>query len=200
MRQWRMLGAMLVILSLFSAPGYSAEQAQQPVQQFQNALLHVMQHGKVLGFAGRKQYLGPRVSAAFDLPYISRAIIGRYWKQLSPADRRHLASQIRDYALATLASRFDSYGGQSFIAGTQKPAANKSIHIRSRFKGPDTDVPLDYMVHRDGSDQWRIRNVWFDGVSGTDIQQQEFSALLRDGGVARLTAKLDEIIAALSQQ
>ncbi len=74
------------------------------------------------------------------------------------------------------------------------------MRIKSRFSGPDTEVSLDYIVRRGNNGDWRISNVWFSGVSGTDIQQKEFASFLRKGGAQRLITKLDEIILGLSKE
>jgi len=190
----------VLVLGVFTTGAQAAGEAQKPVLLFQDALLHVMRQGQVLGFEGRRHYLAPVVDQAFDLPRITRAIIGRYWDQLSSGDRQHLAGQIRAYALATLASRFDAYAGQAFTMGIQTPAGAFALRIKSHFSGPDTDVALDYLVRRNAQGSWRISNVWFDGVSGTDIQQKEFASFLRKGGAARLMAKLDEIITNLGRE
>ena len=42
--------------------------------------------------------------------------------------------------------------------------------------------------------RWRIINICFGGVSGTDIQRAEFEVFLRDGGATRLRERLDELI------
>jgi len=191
--------AAVLVWGLLTSPARAGDGPQAPVRQFQDALLHVMQQGRALGFEGRRHYLAPIIDKAFDLPRISRAIIGRYWGKLGVSERQRLAVRIRGYALATLASRFDDYNGQSFVMGSEAPVGDSDIHIKSHFSGPDTDVALDYRLRRDAQGVWRINNVWFDGVSGTDIQQKEFASFLRRGGAARLLAKLDEIITMLAR-
>ena len=195
-------GALILVMvwGLFAGPLQAAEQAVQPIQQFQQALIHIMKHGKRLGFEGRKQYLAPIIDQSFDFAHISRAIIGRYWGQLNASERQGLADRIREYALATLASRFTVHEGQTFTLGGQEPTSDTTQRIKSHFSGPDTDVALDYIVRRDGRNNWRISNVWFNGVSGTDIQHKEFASFLRKGGADQLIAKLDEIISFLGQE
>ena len=196
----RAMLSMALLLGLFTAQVEAAGDVEAPVRKFQEALLHIMKQGPTLGFEGRKQYLAPVIDQAFDLRHISRAIIGRYWKNLTVAERRHLADRIRDYALATLASRFSEADGETFVMGPQSAVGDKAMRVKSRFTGPDTDVSLDYLVRRDSHGDWRVSNVWFDGVSGTDIQQQEFASFLRKGGAEGLIVKLDEVILGLSQE
>jgi len=196
----RTLLSVVLLLGLFAPRVQAAGDVDVPVRKFQAALLYIMKQGQTLGFEGRKQYLAPMIDESFDLPYITRVVIGRYWDQLTASERRLLAERIREYALATLASRFSEHDGQSFIMGSLTPVSESIMRIKSRFSGPDTDVALDYIVRRDNNGVWRISNVWFSGVSGTDIQQKEFASFLRKGGAQRLIAKLDEIISGLSKE
>jgi ABC-type transporter MlaC component len=137
------------------------------------------------------------MDAAFDMDAISRRIIGRWWDGLDDAMRAALAQRLRRYAVAVLASRFDAHDGECFETGELREVTADTVTVCSLFHRPaDPPVQLDYALLR-GAAGWRIVDVWFDGVSGTRIQHDEFAAFLRRGGAEQLLRRLDEVSARL---
>jgi len=192
------IGALLAAAPLLAAR--ADEEPLSPVQRFQQTLIEAMRDGERLGFEGRRARMQALVDEAFHVPRIARAIIGRHHEALSAAEREALAERIRAYAVATLASRFARHDGERFEAPRLRAREGGRARASSRFLSASGGATaLDYALLDDGGG-WRILNVWFDGVSGTDIQRAEFEAFLRDGGAERLKAKLDELIAALATE
>ena len=115
------------------------------------------------------------------------------------SERTSLVERLSELAIVTLASRFSGYGGEKFVVEEVVPLGKEAQRIRSLLAFTDgSSVRLDYAVHL-LEDDWRIFNIWFDGVSGTRIKRNEFSGMLRkDGGAAELIKLLDEQIANLA--
>lgn len=167
-----------------------------PVTRFEAALIESMRLSATRTLAERKQLLATMVDQSFDLTTVSRAVIGSYWEGLSASERAGLSQRIRDYAITTLATRFVNFEGERFEARDSASLDAHHARVRSIFIGATgRQTQLDYVVRRN-DDEHRIVNVYFDGVSGTDIQRGEFAVFLREGGAARLMAKLDELIEA----
>lgn len=191
----RILAAVLFAASL-SCTVLAAEPTI-PVDRLQSTLTDAMKGGEQLGFDGRRKLIEPMMDQVFDLAAITRRIIGRWWDDLDDAMRDALSQRLRRYAVATLASRFDAHDGERFETGEVREVTPDTVTVRSRFHRPaDPAVQLDYAL-RQGSAGWRIVDVWFDGVSGTRIQHDEFAAFLRRGGARELVQRLDEVIARL---
>jgi phospholipid transport system substrate-binding protein len=189
--------ASLLFLAVVSADVALADDPQAPVLRFQDALISAMKDGERVGFAGRRERMEAMVDSSFDLRAVTRAIIGRHYESLTRAQRAELGQRVRRYAVTTFAARFSRYEGERFEPTNVRAVDAESARVSGRFMsagGSATD--LGYAVHRSAAG-WRIVNVWFDGVSGTDIQRAEFEVFLRNGGVERLKGKLDELITRL---
>jgi ABC-type transporter MlaC component len=105
--------------------------------------------------------------------------------------------RINEYAIATLASRFSRFDNERFSDPVVRAKRDNLTRLSGKFIAADGDsTVLTYDVRRRG-DRWRIINILFDGVSGTDIQRAEFEVFLRDGGAARLRDKIDALIHAM---
>ena len=87
----RLLASLLLVALVgFAAPPARAADdpaVQQPIDQLHAALLEAMKAGKSMSFADREKKLDPVVRAAFDLPYMAEVSAGRYWKDMTGAQR-----------------------------------------------------------------------------------------------------------------
>ncbi len=191
------IGALLTLM-LVALAAYG-DAARDPVERFESTLIESMRVSSTQTFQQRKALIGAMVDSSFDLDIVTRAMIGVYWADLSASERAGLKSRIRDYAITTLTARFVDYDGERFVANDSAKIDERFERVRSTFVAADGEqTQLDYVV-LSGVGGMRIVNVYFDGVSGTDIQRGEFAVFLREGGASRLMAKLDELIAAQSR-
>lgn len=193
--------ALLALCSFIVAPAAPADDGPLgPVTRLQETLIGMMKDGPTIGFPGRRDRADAVVDQVFDVPQVTRAVLGRHYAGLTPAERGALGRRVRAYAVATLASRFTRYDGERFDGTRVSRTDGGQARAKSRFLGAGgRATSLDYLLLRDGP-RWRIVNVWFDGVSGTDIQRAEFEVFLRDGGASRLITRLDELIERLGKE
>lgn len=178
-----------------SAQSSANDSASSTVQQFQDALIEIMKGGDEMGFEGRREIVAAIVDETFDLPYITRLVVGSHWSTLDRRERDALSEAFVRMAIATLAARFNSYDGEEFVVAWERELKKQRMQVRGEFVFTDGEVVnIDYALHtRRGS--WQIINIWFDGVSGTRIQHEEFDDVLATDGVDELIRLLDEKVA-----
>lgn len=98
------------------------------------------------------------------------------------------------FAISTLASRLSRFDNERFLQPLVRVLSGNRARLSSKFVQADGDVTdLTYDLRREDS-RWRIINISFGGVNGTDIQRAEFETFLRRGGAASLLDKLDVLI------
>jgi phospholipid transport system substrate-binding protein len=136
----------------------------------------------------------------FDVPRISRFVLGRYWKDASEQDRERFQKLFQDYVVRAYAARFTQYTAgaedQFKVTGTRAENDTTSIvtsHIL-RDKGPP--IRVDWRVHSDKG-QFKITDVDVEGVSMALAQREEFASVIqRNGGnVAGLNQSLEQRLA-----
>jgi phospholipid transport system substrate-binding protein len=177
--------------------GFGALAADNPaatLRSFYDALLAVMKDGQKLGFDGRRQRLAPAIAQAFDLPLMTRLVVGPQWPSLSPEDQRQLVGAFTAFTIATYASQFDDYSGQRFqVDPTPAPAPGGDLTVKTKvIRSGGEPVQLDYLLRRDQGD-WRIIDVFLSGtISQLAARRAEFTAILRKQGAAGLIASLKE--------
>jgi phospholipid transport system substrate-binding protein len=161
------------------------------VERFHAALLDAMRNARALGPRGRERRLRPAMQAAFDLPAMTRIAVGPAWTGLSEGERQALISAFSDWVVATYASRFDGYAGESFAMAGESTLQSGDRLVRTQLLRPnDSPVRLNYLL-RGGEGRWRVVDIYLDGtISELASRRAEFTTLLREGGAERLAAEL----------
>jgi phospholipid transport system substrate-binding protein len=163
-------------------------------QSLCDALISSMKKGSTITYQQRYELLAPEVSKDFDLPLMTRLVVGPAWRSMSPADQANLVKSFSNYSIATYAQRFKSFSGERFEVDPNASAGARGdmvVHTKLFTGGPDP-VQLDYMMRKTG-EQWRIIDVFLSGtISELAARRSEYTATLRAGGAAALVALLDK--------
>ncbi|MGB5623970.1 MAG: ABC transporter substrate-binding protein [Gammaproteobacteria bacterium] len=128
----------------------------------------------------------------FDFAYASRLVLGRFYKDASPAEREAFVNAFYDYLVrvyshALLAVREDTLAVSSSSYGIDKDMAV----VRTIMRLSDgIELPVDYRMRAtDGG--WKIWDVVARGVSYVKIYRADFGAIAGTGGVGALNDWLD---------
>jgi phospholipid transport system substrate-binding protein len=110
------LAAAVIAAALAPTLGSRASEAspEATITGFYDTLLAAMKEGPAIGFKGRRDRLAPAISAAFDLPLMTRLMVGPQWASLSPENQQQLIAAFSEFSIATYANRFDDYSGERF--------------------------------------------------------------------------------------
>lgn len=182
MRVLRALMATSVILACVSVwSAAAAEPARSVVENLDSQLLATMKQGKQLGFAGRYKKLAPVIDQAFDLHRIAKLALGSQWQTLSPEQQQQYLQMFRKDTLATYASRFDSYGGQSFKIKNVKDAPGGRREVYTVIVSNGDETPINYVLdNEDGN--WKIVNVVAKGVSDLALKRGQYTSSIKNKG------------------
>jgi len=163
-----------------------------------DALLATMKVGSAIGFAGRSERLAPAIRRAFDLPLMTRLMVGPQWPNLTAGQQEQLVAAFSEFSIATYANRFDDYSGERFEVDPAPSATSNGVIVHSRLIKTDGDaVQIDYLM-RDNNAGWQIIDVYLSGtVSELATRRSEFSAVLRRGGADALVDVLQKKAAQL---
>jgi phospholipid transport system substrate-binding protein len=131
----------------------------------------------------------------FDMPRISRFVLGRYWTGATEQERQDFQRLFETYVVRAYSIRFSEYSGETVkVTGSRSESAENTV-VASQIIQPDGAPPVhvDWIVRKDGG-EFRIADVSVDGVSMVLTQKQEFAAVIErnGGGVAALNKAIQD--------
>jgi phospholipid transport system substrate-binding protein len=195
-RRWFQIVLVSTVVLSLSAPAVvaAADTAANVVEALHSELLIVMKQAKELGYAGRYQRLAPRITASYDFPYISKVVVGRYWRSFSAEQKSQFIEIFSKLSIATYATRFNGYSGERFktISGEELKRGQRLVKT-VLIKANGEEIELDYILHRKNN-QWLIINVVAEGVSDLSLKRADYTSYLKKNGFDALLKKLDEKI------
>lgn len=196
------IGAALAVPAPQAVPVPSAPDAgphgpaSAVVDKFDVALLAVMKQADKLGYEGRAKALAPAIEQAFNIPLMTRIIVGSPWNEWGDEQRSHIIDAFGRLIISTYARRFDGYGGEEFVNNGEKPATSGGVLVTTQLTRPkDPAVTLNYLT-REGDTGPQIVDVFLTGtISELATRRSEFSAVLQQGGYQGLLAALEKKVA-----
>jgi phospholipid transport system substrate-binding protein len=171
------------------------------VESLQNVLIECMKEAETLGFEGRSERIAAQLNESFDMAFVARNGIGRKWKELTPEQQSLFSDLNQELTAARYAVNFDGYGGQTFETREVKPAARRTLIVKTEFVQPeDRDVRFDYRL-RKGPEGWRIFDVVIDGaISEFVVWRDQYRSVIENRGFTGLIEAMEKKIEQLSQE
>jgi phospholipid transport system substrate-binding protein len=138
------------------------------------------------------------LQADFDMPRISRFVLGRYWSAASEADRQAFDKLFEQWVVRTYSTQFNEYSGEQVkVTGSRAESDTGSV-VSSQIIRTNGAPPakVDWRVRKeDGS--YKIVDVSVEGVSMALTERDQISSVIdRNGGsVSGLNKTLEEKLA-----
>jgi phospholipid transport system substrate-binding protein len=190
----RVLLALLVLTLCPPTAASGPDHAAKVVEKLHAELLDVMKQAKALGYKGRYQRLAPLVISSYDLPFISKVVVGRYWSEFSPEQRKQFVNTFTKLSIATYAHQFNGYSGEHFKTISAEESTRGRLLIKTvLIKSDGEEVTLDYMLHQN-EHHWQIINVIAQGVSDLSLKRAQYTSYLKKEGFVGLLQKINEKI------
>ena len=105
-------------LLIFACVSFADEEQIQeikyPIEKLHETLINMMVLSDSTKFDKRYNFLKPTIVENFNIPLISKVILGRYWKTISKEEKDKFINLFNQLTITTYVSRFDSYKNQNF--------------------------------------------------------------------------------------
>jgi phospholipid transport system substrate-binding protein len=197
-RRLLLIFAAILAATVPSLPARAGDPPAGVIGKFYNTLLAAMKDGPKLGFKGRYDKLAPTVRQSFDLPLMTRLMVGPQWAGIPAEQQQQIVAAFAEFSIATYASRFDEFSGEKFEVDANPTPSNSGVIVRSKLVKSDGEpVQLDYLM-RESAAGWQIVDVFLSGtVSELATRRSEFSSVMRRGGAEALVDALQKKVAQL---
>lgn len=148
-------------------------------QEGQRALRILNASGPV---AAKKAQFRQFVDEAADVPKITRFVLGRYARTVTPAQYAAFADAFRDYANSVYESRLSQYRGEGFKVTGSQVRSPTDVVVASEVVGGASnrhDV-VNWRVQKGADGRWRVVDVNVRGVWLAITEQQDFVSTLNN--------------------
>ena len=193
--------AIIALLGLLSTVQAAESPAWRIVEALHGSLLDIMMSADALGFEGRRDYITPVMEESYDMALIARASTGRYWRRASDDQKRRIIDAITRLSITIYAARFDGFSGERFRTLSEEPAPRGTVLVKTVIVKSDGDtVALNYLM-RETAGEWRIIDVYLDGVySEIALKRADYAGILKRKGFDGLFAAIEKKIAEIERE
>lgn len=130
------------------------------------------------------------LAEGFDLDFISRFVLGKYWRRASAEERADYQALFREYILKTYSRRLGGYSGETFQIKGARAAGKQDVIVSTLILQPNGPaIAADWRV-RVYDNGYRIIDIMIEGVSMAITQRDEFATVVRSQGMQGLLQAL----------
>jgi phospholipid transport system substrate-binding protein len=163
------------------------------IESFDQALLNVMKSADKLGYDGRYAELEPVIKHTFNVPLMTKIVVGAPWNEWTEAQRDQITDAFGRFIIATYARRFDGYSGESFVINSTRDTSGGTLVVTQIMRPSDMPVNLNYLMRDNGAGGAQVVDVFLTGtISELATRRSEFGAVLQRVGFSGLLALLDK--------
>ena len=143
----------------------------------------------------KESQFGKLFDKNFDVPSISRFVLGKYWKQASLDQKKIFIKAFRNYIVKTYSSRFNEYSGEKLKLVNYENEKNPKIFlVHTILERQDAPViKVDWRIGKK-KDRFVILDIIIEGISLAITQRSEFVSVIdqNEGSVDQLISLLKE--------
>ena len=149
-----------------------------------------------LSLAAKKQAFYTFVNQTADVPRITNFVLGRYRRQVTPAQYQQFAEIFRQYADGVYETRLGDYHGEKLQVTGSLVHGPGDVVVSSLVTGGDfKGQPVVNWRLLQGPDGWKVVDVQAQGVWLAVVEQQDFTSTL-----ANANGNIDVLIRQLRAQ
>ncbi len=152
--------------------------AEAFVAQAGQRALHILNSGGSV--AAKKAQFHQFVDQDADVPRITRFVLGRYARTVTPAQYAAFTAAFREYADSVYETRLSEYRGEGFrVTGSQARTA-EDVVVASEVVGGSSGRhdTVSWRVQKGADGRWRVVDVNVQGVWLAITEQQDFVSTL----------------------
>ena len=172
-----------IILALFFTPihSFSDEKIEQSKYFVENLGKQVIEKVSNVNLSESERVVNFRnlYLDSFDNYYISRFVLGRYWKRLDSNMRKQFVESFNDYIVTTYAPKFKGWEGT--FEATDSLLENNYYNVKMNVLNKDgPTLKFMWKIYLDKNKKFKILDVNIDGVSMLVTQRAEFMSVIKN--------------------
>ena len=172
-----------LILALFFIPinSFSDEKIEQSKFFVENLGKQVIEKVSNVNLSDSERIVNFRnlYLDSFDNYYISRFVLGQYWKRLDSNMRKQFVESFNNYIVTTYAPKFKGWEGT--FKATDSLLENNYYNVKMNVLNKDgPTLKFMWKIYLDKNKNFKILDVNIDGVSMLVTQRAEFMSVIKN--------------------
>lgn len=188
-----------LLLILMVSPLVSASSAQAvagPTEELKpklDALIGVLLDPVMKGEekkVERRAKIMEYVNSGFDFREMSKRVIGKEWKELTPEKQDHFQKLFTKLLENAYIGKFESYTGQEIQFLEERLKDDRAI-VSTQIENNGQLIPIDYVMVKKEA-KWMVYDINIEGVSLVRNYMEQFKSILRRDKFDGLVKLLEE--------
>ena len=172
-----------LILALFLIPthSFSDEKIEQSKYFVENLGKQVVEKVSNINLSESERIVNFRnlYLDSFDNYYISRFVLGQYWKRLDSNMKKQFVESFNNYIVTTYAPKFKGWEGT--FKATDSLLENNYYNVKMNVLNKDgPTLKFMWKIYLDKNKDFKILDVNIDGVSMLVTQRAEFMSVIKN--------------------
>ena len=181
----------LALLMLLASPVLADEDPRSVLEEISKRVLSVLDRDDLTS-EQRVLQIEQVVEGRLDFALISRLVLARNYRKLSPEQREEFADEFKQHLSSTYGRGIDNYAGGQVEIGEAHTESNGDVTVRTTWVRNNRDgARVDYRLRqRDGS--WYVIDVVIEGLSLVRNFRVQIQEIVSSKGVDQLIETLRE--------
>jgi len=153
----------------------------------ENRAAYAADHSKLYAMVDKE------VLPYFDFRVMSRAVLGRYWRQASEAQRNRFVEEFRELLVRTYATALLKYNDEEIrMLPFRASPEDKQVLVRTEIVQPSgPNIPMNFSFYRSASG-WKVYDIAIEGVSLVTSYRSTYAQRIQSQGLEGLIESLAE--------
>jgi phospholipid transport system substrate-binding protein len=127
----------------------------------------------------------------FDIDWIARFVLGRYWKTATPDQQQNYIASYRTFIIKHYTSNLSDFTDTNFEIAKVRPSDSGGNVVTIRIKRPQADdILAEYTIRAKPGEGLKVYDIVIEGVSMITTQRSEFSSVVSQKGIDYLISQL----------
>jgi len=186
--------------SVFTQTARTAETdlATQALKVKIDAIIDVLKTPEIKGDENkevRRQKIREIVMHSFDFERMAQSSLGKYWRGKTPEEKQAFTARFQRLIENTYIAKLETYTNEQVVYLNEQRKTKKSreyAKVQTQIITADgTEIPIAYMMYRQGSEPWLVFDINIEGVSMVNNYRSQFSEFLGQKTFSQLLEDID---------
>jgi phospholipid transport system substrate-binding protein len=173
------LGLGILMLFLSALPVYAGAPLDS-VQANVNRVLDVLRDPKLKAESAKetkKEKLREIYGQMFDEVELARRVLGRNWKNFSPAQQQEFVHLFRQVLEKAYIDKILSYTNEKIVFPREEMLSSGQAEVQTKINTASREIPISYRVILK-DDTWKVYDVVIENVSLVQNYRSQFNSIL----------------------